>query len=147
VGDVAWILSLSEWQTWRTWSRCSKTCGNGTRRRTRSCTNGPGCPGLNENREICNVTQCPGEKANRNKYVFSFEYHILLHLNDGRREMNYPVFFCFIQSVSIIHIAAPVFIRERLSFSPLRPQNTHSQRTTSTRRKYRSIRNMHFESV
>jgi len=53
-------LSLSEWQLWSTWNRCSKTCGSGTRRRTRSCTNGPGCSGLNEDTEICNATKCPG---------------------------------------------------------------------------------------
>jgi len=61
------VLLLPEWQPWRTWSRCSKTCGSGARRRTRSCTNGPGCSGLNEDTETCIVTQCPGEKANRYK--------------------------------------------------------------------------------
>jgi len=86
--NVGWILSLTEWQPWRTWSRCSKTCGNGARSRTRSCTNGPGCIGLNEDKEVCNVTKCPGEKGNRNKYVYSFEYHILLNFNNSSRKTN-----------------------------------------------------------
>jgi len=68
------------------------TCGNGARSRTRSCTNGPGCIGLNEDEEVCNVTKCPGEKANRNKYIYSFEYHILLNFNNSSRKTNSTIF-------------------------------------------------------
>ena len=92
-GSFQLVLPLSEWQPWRAWSRCSNTCGNGSKRRTRSCTNGPGCIGLNEDTETCILTQCPGEKANRYKYIFSFEYHVVLSFNSSSQKIDHTIFW------------------------------------------------------
>ena len=54
---------------WGEWSKepsaCSKTCGDGTRKYTRSKSvkeeNGGICSGTSENTEKCNLGECPGE--------------------------------------------------------------------------------------
>ena len=122
-GCFLWIFPLSEWQPWRTWSRCSKTCGSGTRRRTRSCTNGPGCSGLNEDTETCIVTQCPGEKANLYKYIYSFEYHVLLNYIHACQKINYTIIWIYAVWIHDFFISC-YFHRESIFSNPLRSLNT-----------------------
>ena len=57
------------WTQWSSWSNCSKTCGVGSRTRTRTCTNpapkrgGADCVGPNNSTKICNTTiACPGKE-------------------------------------------------------------------------------------
>ncbi|XP_061184990.1 SCO-spondin-like [Saccostrea echinata] len=50
---------------WSKWDTCSVTCGGGTQKRTRSCTNpapqygGAACSGDNEENQDCNTQACP----------------------------------------------------------------------------------------
>ena len=54
---------------WSNWSDgdCSKTCGVGTKQRTRICNNpapsnnGKQCPGLSKDSVNCNEGRCPGK--------------------------------------------------------------------------------------
>ncbi|XP_060581084.1 scavenger receptor cysteine-rich type 1 protein M130-like [Ruditapes philippinarum] len=53
------------WTSWTTWGSCSVTCGGGTKKRTRTCTNpapsgyGRACIGNSEDKDICNRKGCP----------------------------------------------------------------------------------------
>ena len=54
------------WGEWGAWGSCSRTCGNGTWIRSRSCNNpipahgGSGCPGDKHDRSQCSKRECPG---------------------------------------------------------------------------------------
>merc|ERR1712003_17258 len=53
------------WSDYGKWTKCTKTCGGGTRNRTRSCTNpapakgGRQCGGKETESEKCNTQKCP----------------------------------------------------------------------------------------
>ena len=53
------------WATWNSWSACNKSCGGGTRTksRTKSVTeaNGGTCSGTLTKTEACNDQDCPGK--------------------------------------------------------------------------------------
>lgn len=59
------------WSDWQTWSRCSTTCGEGTKTRRRSCNNpalengGKSCKGPSTNNIICSDRLCPGRSYKR----------------------------------------------------------------------------------
>ncbi|XP_060591307.1 SCO-spondin-like isoform X2 [Ruditapes philippinarum] len=52
------------WTDWSSWDPCSVTCGNGTKERTRTCSNpapsngGADCVGTNKNNDGCNEAVC-----------------------------------------------------------------------------------------
>ena len=52
------------WSSWSSWSECSKSCGGGTSKRRRSCSEescgGLSCPGHHMGYKVCNE-QCCGE--------------------------------------------------------------------------------------
>ena len=52
------------WGAWGEYNDCSRTCGGGSRMRTRSCVGGEvgatGCEGLSVEESPCNTTPCPG---------------------------------------------------------------------------------------
>ena len=54
-----------EWTNFGEWSKCSATCGGGTRTRTRFCTNpvpahgGADCQGEGTESQDCNTEKCP----------------------------------------------------------------------------------------
>ena len=63
------LLADGGWTSWGNWSKCSVTCGGGTQRRNRSCTNPPvayggkPCEGLTEMSRNCNKhVFCPGNE-------------------------------------------------------------------------------------
>ncbi|KAK7478695.1 hypothetical protein BaRGS_00030080 [Batillaria attramentaria] len=58
------------WSSWGSWGSCSKTCGGGTRTRSRTCTNprpscgGSHCSGSSRQSSTCNTNACcPGSVA------------------------------------------------------------------------------------
>ena len=60
-------LANGGWSGFGSYSSCSSTCGDGTKTRTRSCTNptpfggGSTCLGSNTQTIACNLVDCPGE--------------------------------------------------------------------------------------
>ena len=56
--------TLCMWNTWGSWSSCSKTCGSGTKTRTRTRFHGGSdCPGSPSKSKSCNTDTCPGGKC------------------------------------------------------------------------------------
>ena len=56
-----------EWESWGPWGHCSKTCGRGTKTRTRYCTNplygGKNCVGEKMDRVFCDTRMnCKGKQ-------------------------------------------------------------------------------------
>ena len=55
-----------KWGPWSEYSACSKECGGGIRKRTRTCIppkfGGKPCGGSAVNSQPCNEKPCPGEK-------------------------------------------------------------------------------------
>ena len=55
------------WSQWGDWSECSKTCGNGEKKRVRKCDNprpqhgGKLCVGDEQEVQACEKKKCPGE--------------------------------------------------------------------------------------
>ncbi|XP_078618700.1 uncharacterized protein LOC144886124 [Branchiostoma floridae x Branchiostoma japonicum] len=55
------------WTTWAEWGACDVTCGGGTQRRTRTCSNpapegdGMDCAGRDSQVRACSDWNCPGE--------------------------------------------------------------------------------------
>ncbi len=51
--------------SWTEWSTCSRSCGGGTRSRTRSCDSqapsNVGAPCVVTDSQTCNILACPGE--------------------------------------------------------------------------------------
>ena len=58
------VSADGNWGTWETWGSCSKTCGTGSRLRTRHCNDPPPlnggeeCEGNSFQRETCNDYSC-----------------------------------------------------------------------------------------
>lgn len=52
-------VSLAYFESWSTWTTCSKTCDSGSRTRERTCTNGDvgevGCDEADGETEVCNA--------------------------------------------------------------------------------------------
>ena len=54
------------WALWASWGVCSKSCGDGTKEKTRTCTNpspahgGADCDGDPKEVGSCKLTECPG---------------------------------------------------------------------------------------
>ncbi|XP_060579908.1 A disintegrin and metalloproteinase with thrombospondin motifs adt-1-like [Ruditapes philippinarum] len=46
---------------WSVWSTCSKSCGQGSQSRTRTCEGGGSCSGPSSESKYCTVQECPGE--------------------------------------------------------------------------------------
>lgn len=56
------------WGSWGSYGTCSKTCGTGTKTRTRTCDNpapignGAACPGSSSDDADCNTQPCPSNE-------------------------------------------------------------------------------------
>ena len=63
---IAFLIVDGSWGAWDNWSVCTRSCGGGIRKRTRTCSNpapkhgGRTCPGPKEQIQSCNMKQCPG---------------------------------------------------------------------------------------
>jgi len=68
---VCWcgVLVNGQWSFWSSWSRCSVSCGEGTRHRTRRCDNpapsddGRPCVGTSTETKACIVRDCPSKST------------------------------------------------------------------------------------
>ena len=67
---IVCLISFSVDCSWSTWSlsgSCSRSCGGGSERYTRSKirreSNGGSCTGSNEKFQLCNTQDCPGEST------------------------------------------------------------------------------------
>ena len=49
--------SASSSSKWSTWTQCTKTCGGGTRTRSKLCQGSP-CPGSKPKKDNCNTQSC-----------------------------------------------------------------------------------------
>ena len=55
-----------DWSNWNKWTACSKTCGEGTQIRIRTCDDpkplhgGKQCEGAAQEARVCNTRKCPG---------------------------------------------------------------------------------------
>lgn len=90
------------WSIWSGWGSCSRTCGDGTRIRSRSCTNpaplhgGHYCYGHYQESMPCYLMSCPGEfhtilpmlLAIQKRYIF-----FLILKTDLEREFFLNCFF------------------------------------------------------
>ena len=67
------------WSPW-TCETCSKTCGGGTQRCTRSCNRptpscrGEDCPGSSVNYTTCNNVCCPGKRLCITYIIISYDF-------------------------------------------------------------------------
>ena len=57
-----------QWENWTKWSKCSATCGDGTREfvrkvRQRAINGGKKCDGASRKTENCAVDPCPGKRV------------------------------------------------------------------------------------
>ena len=80
------ILVDGEWSRWTEWTSCSRTCGIGEKKRSRTCTNprpangGKDCPGAaNETRE-CSNRICPGSWHFIGPVTFLIKFQKLVYL-------------------------------------------------------------------
>ena len=74
-----WLLSLpGVWTPWSPWVSCSRSCGGGTRSRTRSCINrsqfsaSAVCRGPRSRTQRCNINVCPSK---------DYRYKLKMRLN------------------------------------------------------------------
>ena len=64
--ETLFILVNGQWSAWLSWGACSRTCGGGAQRRSRTCTNPPprnggaACSGGRFQTRQCNSNGCPG---------------------------------------------------------------------------------------
>ena len=55
-----------DWSNWNKWTACTKTCGEGTQIRIRTCDHpkplhgGKQCEGAAQEARVCNTRKCPG---------------------------------------------------------------------------------------
>ena len=67
--DVGYQLQ-GRWNDWSDWTQCTKTCGKGTKKRTRSCGSKPKenggfpCEGPRTQWNVCNTNVCIGNENN-----------------------------------------------------------------------------------
>ena len=73
------------WGAWRPWSTCTKTCGGGVKRRTRTCSNpapkngGRACTGSSAESQACNTLPCKGKRLQLlSSFCFSFLLLLML---------------------------------------------------------------------
>ncbi|XP_015775278.1 PREDICTED: coagulation factor VII-like isoform X3 [Acropora digitifera] len=68
------LCRIASWGSWTSWSVCSKTCGNGLKKRTRTCSKsaaqngGLACSGSSQQTARCNTQRCPAVCLDKNNF-------------------------------------------------------------------------------
>ena len=82
---------------WSAFGECSRTCGDGTQERTRSCTNpspahgGKECVGNTKESRQCKVKECPGNYAK--VLIDYFPIPVFVKTNFSNKHCFAPSFF------------------------------------------------------
>ena len=84
------------WSEWRSWSVCTRSCGEGTQTRSRTCSNprpahgGRRCLGSPAEKRSCNTNGCPGKLRPVSKVVLLPCRTKLIELNStlARQQRN-----------------------------------------------------------
>ena len=77
------ILVDGQWGNWGVYETCSKSCGSGTKIRTRHCDDplpsngGQSCVGDAHNEMTCNTDTCPGNETLHAYIIINFESNSL----------------------------------------------------------------------
>ena len=74
---------------WSDWESCSATCGNGEQQRYRECIGPQNCDGELEQKQNCNIGECPGNyriSLNTSRYFFISRPWLLVERNEIQKE-------------------------------------------------------------
>ena len=88
--ETPFILVNGQWSAWLSWGACSRTCGGGAQRRSRTCTNPPprnggaACSGGRFQTRQCNSNGCPGTFL----MVNTVQESIMLHTNLSTKPLS-----------------------------------------------------------
>ena len=88
--ETLFILVNGQWSAWLSWGACSRTCGGGAQRRSRTCTNPPprnggaACSGGRFQTRQCNSIGCPGTFL----IVNTVQESIMLYTNLSRKRLS-----------------------------------------------------------
>ena len=88
--ETLFALVNGRWSAWLSWGACSRTCGGGAQRRSRTCTNPPprnggaACSGGRFQTRQCNSIGCPGTFL----IVNTVQESIMLHTNLSRKRLS-----------------------------------------------------------
>ena len=88
--ETLFVLVNGRWSAWLSWGACSRTCGGGAQRRSRTCTNPPprnggaACSGGRFQTRQCNSIGCPGTFL----IVNTVQESIMLHTNLSRKRLS-----------------------------------------------------------
>ena len=88
--ETPFVLVNGRWSAWLSWGACSRTCGGGAQRRSRTCTNPPprnggaACSGGRFQTRQCNSIGCPGTFL----IVNTVQESIMLHTNLSRKRLS-----------------------------------------------------------
>lgn len=81
------LFFLLGWSSWTSWSDCSLSCGNGTKHRSRNCTNiseNLTCDGSGDDSLSCYLGACPQVITVRHSEVFKFKMKALCYIYQVR---------------------------------------------------------------
>ena len=106
------------WNTWSNWSACSTSCGQGSKTRTRACSNpkpmngGRSCTGSSLSTNTCLMKVCPGKLSYMNiKTVTAKSLFLSLH------SLSYPSLYLSLPLFLSLFLSLSIFLS--LSLSPL----------------------------
>jgi len=79
------------WTAWAEWQACPVTCGSGTQKRIRTCTDpapangGATCPGKAEDSQDCNTAACPTGGTCVDKQLF--KYNVTKYIRSSTNQL------------------------------------------------------------
>ena len=88
---ITFVIVDGHWSPWGAFGDCSKSCGGGKQRRSRTCTNpapsggGNTCLGPSYQSIACNTKTCPGEPYISSIYLSYCYISSVLYWNKWRR--------------------------------------------------------------